>query len=62
MWGLLQAENVKSYITTTGPIMSELLAIIALRNQEYLVGRCAEIIRKNIAVAGAFFARSACQG
>ena len=54
---VMQAEQVKSYITTTGPITSELLAIIALRNQEQLVGRCVSIIQNNIALAEAFFAK-----
>jgi hypothetical protein len=54
---LLQAENVKSYVTTTGPIMSELLAVVALRNQQQLVARCVGIIRDNMAAADDFFAR-----
>jgi hypothetical protein len=54
---LLQAECVKSYITTTGPIMSELLAIVALRNQQQLVQRCVRIIQDNMAAAAEFFQR-----
>jgi hypothetical protein len=54
---LLQAENIKSYITTTGPIMSELLAVVALRNQQHLVGRCVGIIQDNLAAAADFFDR-----
>lgn len=54
---LAQAECVKSYITTTGPIVSELLAVVALRNEEQLVGRCAGIIQENLATAAAFFDR-----
>ncbi|WIA22776.1 hypothetical protein OEZ86_009731 [Tetradesmus obliquus] len=54
---LAQVECVKSYITTTGPIMSELLAVVALRNEQQLVGRCAGIIQDNLATAAAFFDR-----
>ncbi|KAF6265518.1 pyridoxal phosphate-dependent transferase [Scenedesmus sp. NREL 46B-D3] len=54
---LQQAECVKSYITTTGPIMSELLAVVALRNQQQLVGRCVGVIRDNLAAAAHFFDR-----
>jgi hypothetical protein len=54
---LLQAENIKSYITTTGPIISELLAVMALRNQQQLVGRCVSIIQDNLNAAADFFDR-----
>lgn len=56
--GLLeQAERVKSYITTTGPIISEVLAVVALKNERQLVGRCVDIIRGNLEVAAGFFSR-----
>jgi hypothetical protein len=53
----LKAECVKSYITTTGNIMSETLAVIALRNQEQLVGACRDIITTNIKHADEFVNR-----
>eukprot|EP00775_Hariotina_reticulata_P004684 gene4684-4937_t len=54
---LEQAERIKSFITTTGAITSELLTIVALRHQDTLVGRCRGIIRENTAAAADFFSR-----
>ena len=48
---------MKSYITTTGNIMSETLAIIALRNQDVLVGGCRDICTTNMKLAADFFER-----
>lgn len=46
---------LKDYTTICSSAPSEILALAALRNREEIVGRCREIVRRNLEAAAAFF-------
>jgi aspartate/methionine/tyrosine aminotransferase len=56
---LRRCQQLKDYTTICGSAPSEILAIVALRARQAIVGRCLEVVRANLLRAEAFFAARA---
>jgi aspartate/methionine/tyrosine aminotransferase len=54
---LKKFENFKDYTTICNGALSEIISIIALRNKDQITGRNLDLIRENLIIVKAFFAK-----